>query len=117
MKTLSSYFLTNYQYTRYFCQKNNIDQIEVEDTNLTSQINTMCNTYDIDFTPYLFTLKYESPENIKSFANFFTTMLHKTDMCDYSLSTESSFDKVIEVMSVDIDYLLAGIACIQYFFL
>lgn len=121
MKTLSSYFLTNHQYTRYLCQKNNISHIEeVDENSFGPKIIEMCNTYNIDFSPYFFTLMYESTENIDSFANFFITMLNKAEMSDYSVPNGSNSDpkyKVIEIMSTDIEYLLAGIACIQYFFL
>lgn len=120
MKTLSSYFLTNHQYARYFLQKHNLHKVDDVDVGaFGTKINDMCSAYNIDFSPYYFTLIYESPKSVESFANFFITMLNKAEMYEYSssLSTNSNLDKVIEIMSTDIDYLLAGIACIQYFFL
>ena len=127
MKTLSSYYLTNHQYIRYFSQKNNMlesnvyDQLNLLNTDaFGDKINHICNTYNINFSPYYLTLQQESPRIIDSFTSFFTTLLNKSDMSDYSdhVNNEgSNFNKVIDIMSHDVDYLLAGIACIQYFFL
>lgn len=125
MKTLSSYFLTNHQYIKYYCQKNDLGESEVFEAmsklnrdDICHKVKNLCETYNINFAPYHFTLTFESPQSLQSFDNFFTNMLGKTDMlAEQKQHNGTPFNKVIDLMSEDIDYLLAGIACIQYFFL
>jgi hypothetical protein len=79
----------------------------------------LCDTYNINFNPYYFTISSESPLVLKSFQSYFQNMLDKADMSNEYLHSHSTnvIGNVIDIMSHDIEYLLAGIACIQYFFL
>lgn len=128
IKTNTLGLLPNIMYIQYVTNRKKLsldyynDQFsDILDDIKNYPIYALSREHNIDLVPYHFTLLHESNEILQQFLTFFTISLLKSGMIekkeDLIYSINNNISSIYDIMNQDIEYLLAGISCMQYFFI
>ena len=82
-------------------------------------INSVCRETDIDLYPYLFVISQQSPRRLRTFTSYFRSLLDKADMTEHHSvkCDDSPLHQLVKISALDVDFMLAFKACVQYYFL
>lgn len=102
-------FLSNY------IVKHRLDVIEYDDFTksyeIDGNIDNICTKYQIDILPYMYILCRISKNDLNAFTRYLITYLIKSNMI-----SDYNYKDIFKIMEMDIEYLIAVIICMQYYF-
>lgn len=128
IKTNTLGLLSNNMYLQYIIQRKKLplDYYDEQKGMLEEDLQQypftdLCKQFGIDFLPYHFTLVNENKDVLRHFLSFFIISLQRSEMIekkeDLHYCVNNYIRGIYDIMNIDLEYLLAGISCMQYFFI